>query len=53
VVAAAATGEGGHEGQLLRSVLRHSILLALIVGAIVWFYAHVAPGIVVSAALNG
>src|SRR6201987_4684193 len=27
VVAAAATGEGGHEGDLLRAVLRHSILL--------------------------
>lgn len=48
VVAAAATGEGGHEGSLLRAVLRHSILLALIVGAIVWFYAHVATGVVVS-----
>ena len=48
VVAAAATGEGGHEGALLRAVLRHSILLALIVGAIVWFYAHITPGVVVS-----
>jgi lactate permease len=46
VVAAAATGEGGNEGDLLRAVLKHSILLALIVGAIVWFYAHVAPGFV-------
>ncbi len=53
VVAAAATGEGGHEGDLLRAVFRHSILLALIVGAIVWFYAHVAPGVVVSAAASG
>jgi lactate permease len=53
VVAAAATGEGGHEGALLRAVLRHSILLALIVGAIVWFYAHVVPGVVVSAASTG
>jgi lactate permease len=53
VVAAAATGEGGHEGHLLRAVLRHSILLALIVGAIVWFYAHVAPGLVVSPAATG
>jgi lactate permease len=51
VVAAAATGEGGHEGHLLRAVLRHSILLALIVGAIVWFYAHVAPWVVVPAAV--
>jgi lactate permease len=53
VVAAAATGEGGHEGDLLRAVFRHSILLAVIVGAIVWFYAHVAPGVVVSAGAGG
>ncbi len=53
VVAAAATGEGGHEGQLLRAVLRHSIALAMIVGAIVWFYAHVAPGLVPVAAGGG
>jgi lactate permease len=39
VVAAAATGEGGKEGQILRAVLWHSIVLALLVGAIVWFYA--------------
>jgi len=48
VVAAAATGEGGQEGQLLRALLKHSILLALLVGAIVWVYAHVIPGIVVT-----
>ena len=46
VVAAAATGEGGREGELLRAVLWHSVALALIVGGIVWFYAHVAPGLV-------
>jgi lactate permease len=51
VVAAAATGEGGEEGTLLRALLRHSILLALIVAAIVWLYAHVLPGVVVSAAI--
>jgi lactate permease len=50
VVAAAATGEGGHEGELLRAILKHSIALALLVGAIVWLYAHVLPGVVVSAA---
>jgi lactate permease len=49
VVAAAATGEGGHEGALLRAVFWHSILLALLVGAIVWVYAHVYPAVVVSA----
>jgi lactate permease len=46
VVAAAATGEGGREGELLRTVFWHSIALALIVGVIVWVYAHVAPGAV-------
>ena len=48
VVAAAATGEGGREGELLRAVFWHSVALALLVGAIVWLYAHVFPGIVVS-----
>jgi lactate permease len=43
VVAAAATGEGGKEGELLRAVVVHSIGLALMVGAIVWTYAHVLP----------
>jgi lactate permease len=43
VVAAAATGEGGKEGELLRAVVVHSIALALLVGAIVWTYAHVFP----------
>jgi lactate permease len=46
VVAAAATGEGGHEGKLLRAVLPHSLALALLVGAIVWIYAHLLPGMV-------
>jgi len=50
VVAAAATGEGGNEGQLLRAVLRHSVSLALLVGGIVWIYAHVFPQLVVAAA---
>jgi lactate permease len=48
VVAAAATGETGHEGALLRAVLWHSILLALLVGVIVWVYAHLLPGMVVA-----
>jgi lactate permease len=47
VVAAAATGEGGREGELLRTVFWHSLVLALIVGVIVWLYAHVFPGAVV------
>jgi lactate permease len=48
VVAAAATGEGGREGELLRAVFWHSIALALIVGVIVWTYAHVFPDLVVA-----
>ncbi len=50
VVAAAATGEGGREGDLLRAVLGHSVALALLVGAIVWLYAHVLPWVVVAPA---
>jgi lactate permease len=46
VVAAAATGEGGKEGDILRAVLWHSIALALVVGAIVWVYALLAPDLV-------
>jgi lactate permease len=46
VVAAAATGEGGREGELLRAVFWHSIVLALLVGAIVWVYAQILPGVV-------
>jgi lactate permease len=48
VVAAAATGEGGREGELLRAVFWHSIFLAFLVSAIVWTYAHVLPGVVVT-----
>lgn len=46
VVAAAATGETGNEGKILRAVLGHSLALAAIVGAIVWAYAHLLPGAV-------
>ena len=46
VVAAAATGEVGQEGKLLRAVIWHSVALALIVGGIVWLYAHAFPGLV-------
>ena len=44
VVAAAATGEGGREGELLRAVFWHSVALALLVGVIVMLYAHVFLG---------
>ncbi len=50
VVAAAATGEGGKEGELLRAVLWHSVALALLVGLIVWSYAHWFPGMVAAPA---
>jgi lactate permease len=46
VVAAAATGEGGKEGDLLRAVLWHSVAMALLVGCIVWAYAHIFPTVV-------
>lgn len=46
VVAAAATGEDGKEGELLRAVIGHSIALAMLVGGIVWIYAHLLPGFV-------
>ena len=48
VVAAAATGEGGQEGRILRAVFWHSLTLALLVGAIVWVYAHLLPSMVVT-----
>ncbi len=41
VVAAAATGEQGQEGKLLRKLFVHSIALALLVGCVVFLYAHV------------
>ncbi len=43
VVAAAATGEANNEGKILRAVIWHSLILALMVGAIVWVYAHLLP----------
>ena len=47
VVAAAATGENGREGDILRAVLLHSVALALAVAAIVCLYAYVFKGMVV------
>ena len=46
VVAAAASGEGGKEGLILRAVLWHSVALAFLVGVLVWIYAHLLPGVV-------
>ena len=53
VVAAAATGEGGKEGDILRTIIGHSIALAFLVGAIVWLFAHVFPWAVVVPAGHG
>lgn len=44
IVACAATGQAGKEGDLFRAVLKHSILLAIIVGLIVTVYAYWLPG---------
>jgi lactate permease len=41
IVACAATGQEGREGDLFRAVMKHSVLLALIVGLIVTLYAYV------------
>jgi lactate permease len=44
-VAAAATGmAAADEGKLFRFTLKHSVLLASVIGLIVVFYAYVAPG---------
>ncbi len=48
IVACAAVGIEGREGDLFRAVLKHSIVLALIVGVIVMLYAYVFPGAVPS-----
>ncbi len=44
IVACAATGQEGREGDLFRAVLVHSIALAAIVGLIVTAYAYLVPG---------
>jgi lactate permease len=46
IVACATTNQQGKEGDLFRAVLKHSILLALIVGVIVMLYAYVFPSAV-------
>ena len=44
IVAFAATNQEGREGDMFRAVLKHSILLALIVGLIVTAYAYWLTG---------
>ena len=48
IVACAAVGIEGREGDLFRAVLKHSIVLALLVGCIVMLFAYVFPGVVPS-----
>jgi len=43
VVASVATGQEGEEGTILRYVFWHSIVLAALVGIVVFFYARVLP----------
>jgi len=43
IVACAATGLDGQEGNLFKAVLKHSIALAVIVGLIVMVFAYVFP----------
>jgi len=43
VVASTATNWYGHEGNILRYVFFHSIILAVLVGVLVFLQAHVAP----------
>jgi lactate permease len=46
VVAAAATKQAGKEAEMFKAIFRHSILLAILVGLLVLFYAYVIPGFV-------
>jgi len=46
VVAAAATKQAGKEAEMFKTIFPHSILLAVLVGLLVLFYAYVTPGFV-------
>jgi lactate permease len=46
VVGGVATGQEGHEGDILRYVFFHSIALACLVGLLVLAQAYVFPGVV-------
>ena len=43
VVAGVATGQQGHEGEILRGVFWHSLALACLVGVVVFLQAYVVP----------
>jgi lactate permease len=46
VIATAATGQQGHEGEILRSVFWHSLVLAALMGLIVMAQAYLVPWMV-------
>ncbi|RPH72856.1 MAG: L-lactate permease [Myxococcaceae bacterium] len=46
VVAGVATGQQGHEGDILRYVFWHSLVLAALVGVLVMLQAYVFPGMI-------
>ncbi len=48
VIACAATGQAGKEGDLFRSILKHSLGLLVIVGLIVLAFAYVFPSLIPS-----
>ncbi len=48
VIGCAVTGQEGKEGLLFRAVMKHSLLLAVLVGLLVLLYAYVFPGAVPS-----
>ena len=53
VASAATSMGGGEESRLFRFTLRHSILLAVVIGLIAMFYAYVAPALGAVALLCG
>jgi lactate permease len=48
IVACVATGQVGKEGDLFRAVIKHSVLLALLVGIIVMIMAYGVPWVIPS-----
>jgi lactate permease len=48
IVACVATGNEGKEGDLFRAVWIHGVVLALLVGLVVTFFAYVAPQLIPS-----
>lgn len=46
VVGCAATGQQGKEGEVLRAVMKHSFLLALIIALLVMAFAYVMPSLI-------